>query len=85
MIISQNDNALGVFSLTETAIALNDDDQSSVMVSISRTGGQLEGVSVCCKLHPMEHDLSSSQFMLRLLSLIHQSLLLHVAINHVLV
>ena len=47
VIISQNDNALGVFRLTETNIALNDDDRSSVMVTISRTGGQLDGVTVC--------------------------------------
>ena len=50
VIISQNDNALGVFSLTETTIALNDDDRSSVMVTISRMGGQLEEVTVCMRV-----------------------------------
>lgn len=60
VIISQNDNALGVFSLTETNFALNDDDRSSVMVTISRTGGQLDGVTVC--LQTYVHMISSTTY-----------------------
>ena len=84
MIISQNDNALGVFSLTETTFALNDDDQSSIMVAISRTGGQLEGVTVCLQMCVPQWSMTSEA-----LHFIHQPLLshtdIHVAINPILV
>ena len=65
VIISQNDNALGVFSLTETTIAFNDDDRSSVMVTISRTGGQLEEVTVCMQVcMPLESMASQVSILL---------------------
>ena len=84
VIISQNDNALGVFSLTETTFALNDDDQSSIMVTISRTGGQLEGVTVCLQMCVPQWSMTSEA-----LHFIHQPLLSHtdiyVAINPILV
>ena len=84
VIISQNDNALGVFSLTETTFALNDDDQSSIMVAISRTGGQLDGVTVCLQMCVPQWSMTSEA-----LHYIHQPLLshtdIHVAINPILV
>ena len=46
IVINQNDNALGVFSFTQSQYALNDVDELSTRVTILRQGGTLDSVTV---------------------------------------
>jgi G-protein coupled receptor 98 len=46
VVINENDNALGVFTMSQTQYTLNDADQTSTTVTILRRGGTLNSVTL---------------------------------------